>query len=102
MRHMIILFGADMKANDMSTNDDCYVGACSLIEFRQSAVSNENAAERIVSHVRNPSRASLNDRLSQKAADATERINRNSDICPLGTASINMYPLRDKLNDCLI
>jgi hypothetical protein len=99
---MIILFGADMKANNMSTNDDHYVGACSLIEFRQSAVLNENAAESIVSHFRNPPRASSNDRLSQKAADATESINGNSDRCHLGTASIERYPLRDKSNDRLI
>jgi hypothetical protein len=92
---MIILFGADMKANNMSSNDDCYVGACSLIEFRRSAVLNENAAESMVSPIRTPSRASSNDRLSQKAVDATESINKNSDRCHLGTASIKRYPLRD-------
>jgi hypothetical protein len=86
----------------MSTNDDCYLGVCSLIEFKQSAVSNENAAKSIVLHFRNPSRASLNDRLSQKAVDATESINGNSDRCHLGTASINRDPLRDKSNCRLI
>jgi hypothetical protein len=84
----ILLFGADTKANDMSTNDDCYRGACSLIEFKQSAVLNENAAESIVLHFRNPSRALSNDRFSQKAVDATESISRNSDRFHLGTASI--------------
>ncbi len=90
----ILLFGADTKANNMSTNDDCYLGACSLTEFKQSAISNENAAKSIVLHFRNPSRASSNDRLSQKAVDATESIDRNSDRCHLGTMSINRDPLR--------
>jgi hypothetical protein len=85
----------------MST-DDCYLGACNLIEFKQSAVSNENAVKSIVLHFRNPSRASLNDRSSQKAVDATESINKNSDRFHLGTASINRDPLRDKLNCRLI
>jgi hypothetical protein len=98
---MIILFGADLKANNMSTNDDRYVGACSLIEFRRLAVSNENAAESNVSHFRNPSSASLNDCLSQKAVDATESINGHSDRRHLVTASIKRYPLRDKSNDRL-
>ncbi len=86
----------------MSANNDCYLGACNLIEFKQSAVSNVNAAKSIVLHFRNPSRASLNDRLSQKAVDATECINKNSDRFHLGTASINRDPLRDKLNCRLI
>jgi hypothetical protein len=86
----------------MSTNDDCYLGACSLIEFKQSAVSNENASKSIMLHFRNPTRASLNDRLSQKAVDATESINGNSDRFHLGTASINRDTLRDKSNRRLI
>jgi hypothetical protein len=87
----------------MSASDDCYLGACSLIEFKeQSAVSNENAAKSIVLHFRNPSRASLNDHLSQKAVDATESINRNSNKFHLGTMLINRDPLRDKLNCRLI
>ncbi len=80
----------------MSTNDDCYLGVCSLIEFKQSAVSNENAAKSIMLHSRNPSRASSNDCLSQKAVDATERINKNSNQFYLVTAPINRDPLRDK------
>ncbi len=79
----------------MSTNDDCYLGACSLIEFKQSAVSNENAAKSIVLHYMNPTRASSNDRLSQKEVDATESINGYSDRFHLGTTSINRDPLRD-------
>jgi hypothetical protein len=98
----ILFFGADTKANNMSTNDDCYLGACSLIEFKRSAVLNEKAAKSIMLHFRNPSRASSNDCLSQKAVDATESINGNSNRCHLGTASINRYPLRDKLNCRLI
>ncbi len=98
----ILLFGADKMANNMSTNDDCYLGACSLIEFKWSVVLNENAAKSIVLHFRNPSRASLNDRLSQKAVDAAESINRNSDRFHLGTASINRDPPRDKSNCRLI
>jgi hypothetical protein len=87
----------------MSTNDDCYLGcACSLIEFKQSTVSNENAAKSIVLHFRNPSKASSNNHLSQKAVDATESINGNSDRCHLGTASVNLDPLRDKSNCRLI
>ncbi len=86
----------------MSTNDDFYLGACSLREVKRSAVSNENAAKSIVLHFRNPSRASSNDRLSQKAVDATESINGNSDRFHLGTASINRDPLRDKSNYRLI
>ena len=82
----------------MSTNDDCYLGACSLIEFKRSDVLNENAAKSIVLHFRNQTRASSNDRLSQNEVDATENINRNSDIFHLGTTSINRDPLRDKLN----
>ncbi len=89
-------------ANNMSTNDDCYLCACSLIECKQSAALNENAAKSIVLHFRNPSRAPLNDRLSQKAVDATESINRNSDRFHLGTASINRDPPRDKSNFRLI
>ncbi len=53
-------------------------------------------------HFRNQSRASSNDRLSQKAVDATEIIIGNSNRCHLGTASINRDPLRDKLNCRLI
>ena len=86
----------------MSTNDDCYLGACSLIEFKQSAVSNENAAKSIVLHYMNPTRASSNDRLSQKDVDATESINRNTDRFHLGTMSINRDQLRDKSNCRLI
>jgi hypothetical protein len=63
---------------------------------------NEDAAKSIVLHFRNPSRASLNDRLSQKAVDATESINGNSNRFYLGTALINRDPLRDKLNCRLI
>jgi hypothetical protein len=90
------------KANNMSTNDDCYLGACSLIELKRSAVLNENAAKSIVFHFRNPTRASSNDRLNQKAVDATESINGNSNRFHLGTASINRDPLRDKSNCPLI
>ncbi len=86
----------------MSTNDDCYLGACSLIEFKQLAVLNEIAAKSIVLHSRNPSRASLNDRLSQKAVDVPESINGNSAQFYLGTASINRDLLRDKSNCRLI
>ncbi len=82
----------------MPTNDDCYLGACSLIEFKQSAVLNENAAKSIMLHLRNPSRASSNDRSSQKAVDATESINGNSNRFHLDTASINRGPLKDKSN----
>ncbi len=53
-------------------------------------------------YFRNQTRASLNDRLSQKEVDATESINRNFDIFHLGTASISRYPLRDKSNCRLI
>jgi hypothetical protein len=98
----ILLFGADKKANNMSTNDECYLGAYNLIEFKQSDVSNENAAKSIVLYFRNQTRASSNDRLSQKKIDATESINGNSDIFHLGTASISRYPLRDISNCCLI
>jgi hypothetical protein len=49
-----------------------------------------------VLHFRNQTRASLNDRLSQKEVDATESINGNADRFHLGTASINRDPLRDK------
>ncbi len=62
----ILLFGTNKKANNMSTNDDCYPGACNLIEFKQSDVLNENAGKSIVLHFRNQTRASSNDRLSQK------------------------------------
>jgi hypothetical protein len=34
----------------MSTNDDCYIGAYNLMEFKQSDVLNENAAKSIVFH----------------------------------------------------
>ena len=86
----------------MSTNDYCYLGACCLIEFKWSAASNENVAKSIVLHFKNPTRASSNDRLSQKAVVATESINRNSNRCHLVTRSINRDPLRDKSNCCLI
>jgi hypothetical protein len=86
----------------MSTNDDCYLGACNLIEFKRSDVSNENAAMSIVLHSRNQTRASLNDCLSQKEVDATESTNKNSNRFHLGTASINRDPLRDKSNCRLI
>jgi hypothetical protein len=75
--HMcILLFGADKKANNISTNDDCYLGAYNMMELKRSDVSNENAAKSIVLCFRNQTRASLNDRLSQKKVDATESINR--------------------------
>ena len=86
----------------MSTNDDCYLGAYNLMEFKRSDVSNENAAKSIVLYFRNQTRASLNDRLSQEEVDATESINGNSDIFHPGTASISRYPLRDKSNYHLI
>ncbi len=82
----------------MSANDDCYLGACSLIEFKQSAILNENAAKSIVLHFRNSSGVSSNDHLSQKAVDATESINKIFDRCHLGTVSINRDPHRDKSN----
>ncbi len=72
------------------------------MEFKQSDVSNENVANRIMLYFRNQTRASLNDRLSQKEVDATESINRNFDVFHLGTASLSRYPLRDKSNYCLI
>ncbi len=53
-------------------------------------------------HFRNPTRASSNDRLSQKAVDAKKSINGNSERFHLGTTSINRDPLRDKLNCRLI
>ena len=53
-------------------------------------------------HFKNPTRASSNDRQSQKAVDATESIKGNSDIFHLGTASISRDPLKDKLNCRLI
>ncbi len=53
-------------------------------------------------YFRNQTRASLNDRLSQKDVDATESINGNSNMFHLGTTSISGYPLRDKLNCHLI
>jgi hypothetical protein len=40
--------------------------------------------------------------LSQKEVNATEKINRNSYIFHLGTASINRDPLRDESNRHLI
>jgi hypothetical protein len=86
----------------MSTNDDCYLGAYNLMEFKGSDVLNENAAKSIVLYFRNQTRASLNDRLSQKEVDATESINGNSDIFHLGTTSITRYPLKDKSNCRLI
>jgi hypothetical protein len=61
----------------MSTNDDCYLGACSLIEVKQSAVLIEKTAKSIILHFRNATRASLKDCLSPKAVDATENINGN-------------------------
>ncbi len=70
--------------------------------FKQSDVSNENAAKSIVLYFRNQTRASSNDRLSQKDVDATESINGNSNMFHLGTTSISGYPLRDKLNCHLI
>ena len=53
-------------------------------------------------HFRNPTRASSNDRLSQKAVDAKESINGNSDRFHLRTTSINRDPFRDKSNCRLI
>ncbi len=91
----ILLFGADTKANNMSTNDNCYLGACNLMMFKQSDVSNENAAKSIVLYFRNQTRASSSNRLSQKEVDATESINGNLNIFHLGTTSISRYPLRD-------
>jgi hypothetical protein len=55
-----------------------------------------------VLHFRNQTRASSNDRLSQKEVDATESINGNSNGFHLGTTSINRDPLRDKSNCRLI
>ncbi len=55
----------------MSANDDCYIGAYNLMEFKRSDVLNENAAKSIVLHFKNQTRASLNDCLSQKEVDAT-------------------------------
>ncbi len=86
----------------MSTNDDCCIGAYNLMEFKRSDVSNENAAKSIMLHVRNQTRASLNDHLSQREVDATECINKNSNRFHLGTVSINRDPLRDKSNCRLI
>ncbi len=62
----------------------------------------KNAAKSIVLHFRNPTGASLNDRLCQKAVDATESINKNSNRFHLGTASSNRDPLRNKSNCCSI
>jgi hypothetical protein len=98
----ILLFGADKKANNMSTNDDCYIGAYNLMEFKQSDVLNKNAGKSIVLHFRNQTRASLNDPFSQKEVDATESIYGNSNRFHLRTASINRDPLRDKSNCRLI
>ncbi len=92
----ILSYGADTKANNMSTNDDCYLGACNLMVFKRSDVLNEYAAKSIVLYFRNQTRASLNDRLIQKECDVTESINGNSDIFHLGTPSINRDPLGDK------
>ncbi len=72
------------------------------MEFKRSDVLNENAAKSIVLHLRNQSRASSNDHLSQKEVDATESINRNTDRFHLGTMSINRDQLRDKSNCRLI
>jgi hypothetical protein len=98
----ILLFGADTKANNMSTKDDCFLGACNLMVFKQSDVSNEHAAMSILLHFKNQTRASLNDHLNQNEVDATENINGNSNIFNLGTASISRYPLREKSNCHLI
>jgi hypothetical protein len=68
------------------------------MEFKRSDVSNENAAKSIVYYFRNQTRASLNDHLSQKEVDATESINKNSNIFHPGTASISRYSLTDKSN----
>jgi hypothetical protein len=98
----ISLSGADKKANNKSTNDDCYLGADNLMEFKQSDILNENAAKSIMLYFRNQTRASSNDRLSQKEVGATESINGNSNIFHLGTVSISRDPLRDKSNCHLI
>jgi hypothetical protein len=72
------------------------------MKFIRSAVSNENAALSIMPNCRNPSRASSNDRLTQKAAtmtlavDAMESINGNPNRCHQGTALFDRYPLRVK------
>ncbi len=72
------------------------------MEFKQSDVPNENAAKSIVLYLKIQTRASSNDRLSQKEVDATENINRNSNIFHLVMMSINRHSLRDKLNCHLI
>jgi hypothetical protein len=79
--------------NNMSTEDDCNLAACCLIQLRGSAVLNENAIESINYYsdgccTETPSK-------TVEAVDGFESIINNSDGCPKATTSNRKNPSRD-------
>jgi hypothetical protein len=78
--------------NNMSTEDDCNLAACGLIQLRGSVVLNENA---IVSIIYSDGCCTGTPSKTAEAVDATESINNNSDGCLKATTSNHRNPSRD-------
>jgi hypothetical protein len=83
----------------MSTEDDCNLAACGLIQLRGSAVLNENAIESINYYsdgcfTGTPSK-------TVEAVVANESIINNSDGCCKATTSNHRNPSRDLSRDSL-
>jgi hypothetical protein len=86
--------------NNMSTEDDCNLAACGLIQLRGSAVLNENAIESINYYSDRCCRGTPSKTV--EAVDATESIIKNSDGCPKATTSKSRNPSKDSSLDSLV
>jgi hypothetical protein len=85
--------------NNMSTEDDCNLAACGLMQLRGSAVLNENAIVSI-NYYSDGCRTGTPSK-TVEAVDATESIINNSDGCCKATTSKHKNPSRDLLRDSL-
>ena len=85
--------------NNMSTEDDCNLAACGLIQLRGSAVLNENAIVSNYYYSDGYCTGSLSKTV--EAVDATESIINNSDGSCNATTSNRRNPSRDSSCDSL-
>jgi hypothetical protein len=83
--------------NNMSTEDDCNLATCGLIQLRGSAILSENAIESI--NYCSDGCCTGTPSKSVEAVDATESIINNSDGCCKATTSNRRNPSRDSSRD---
>jgi hypothetical protein len=85
----------------MSTEDDCNLAACGLIQLRGSAALNENAIESIINNSDGCCTGTPSTSKIVEAVDATESITNNSYGCCKATTSNRRNLSRDSSRDSL-